>query len=197
VRQPREQIEIRRPEAMLARCTIRDSNDDPRVGGRRLAIQQHRSEAMLIYATSNRYAAFEICKRRGEKLGLTKQPLGAAIGFRDRTEFRRQQPMEIVDALEVPPQVVVEAHDFDDQARPQSERRTRASLFRRSGGEPKQHFSLEVRQQSGGHTRRETLIEIGPREKLGFAFYVPEHPPKLDSRAPRRKQDGGRTIGLR
>jgi hypothetical protein len=87
-------------------------------------------------------AAFEVAKRGNEESRLPHEPLGPAVVRRAWLEHAKRPPLEVVDAVLTPLELVVQTKDFSDEARPQMKRRLGSLLVRDSTCDSEKDLSL-------------------------------------------------------
>ena len=125
---------------------IGDGDDDvPNRIGRGRAEQMF-AQRVLVHVRALRQLTLVGAIDGGEKARLPQHPLGAAIEIGVAREVLREELLEPRDALPLPPQLIVEAHDLGDEPRPEVKRRRRAGRRRLARRGAHHHLALERRQ---------------------------------------------------
>ena len=111
----RQHVVVGGPQPARVGRLIRDAHDDAPVGRRTVVRQEPAAEGMLVQTAARFDERFEPRERRGEKLRLPEQPLGAAVDLGARLQAVGHQPIEVGDRAIAPAQLVVEREDLDDE----------------------------------------------------------------------------------
>src|SRR5215510_9768008 len=91
--------------------------------------------------------SLEVSKCRDQKSRLPHEPFGATVRGRPGLEHAESPALEVLDAVLTMPEIVVQAKDLSDQARPEMKRRHCALLLRRATCDAEENFSLRIGQE--------------------------------------------------
>ena len=167
----REEIPVDRMEPVLIAGAVADGNDDvpPRAGG---GCREDRfAHRVFVDAAGLHASPLEVAERRGEKPGLSNQPVCPAIRARSRLEPSQRQPLEVVDRLLMALQGVEELEHCCNESGPDAERRIGARLHGRAARNGEQRLPLR-----GGigrpfmgrlHTIEQAFVELTARDEVG------------------------------
>jgi hypothetical protein len=137
----RQHVPVGRKQSVRIAAAIPDGNDDVAPGPGRRALDGRAPYLVLVDPAERPALRLELAKGRRQKTGLANQAFGASIGFRTRLEHPQRETFKGIDIATVAPERVVEAKDFGDQARPQTEGRLGARRGRAPAGDTEQHFA--------------------------------------------------------
>ncbi|HEY6616597.1 MAG TPA: hypothetical protein VIZ32_18825, partial [Vicinamibacterales bacterium] len=96
---------------------------------------------MFVVAALRR-AALEVAKGSDEESRLPDEPLGTAVVRGSRLEDTERAPLEIVNAVLTPLELVVQTKDFGNETGPESEGWLGALFLRDATSDSEKHFSL-------------------------------------------------------
>ena len=96
---------------------------------------------MFVIAALRR-AALEVAKSSDEESRLPDEPLGTAVVRGARLEHTERAPLEIVNAVLTPLELVVQTKDFGNETGPELEGWLGALLLRDTTCDSEKHFSL-------------------------------------------------------
>jgi hypothetical protein len=176
-----EQIEINRSQPMWIRNPVGDGQDDvpQRIGGG--GRQQVDSQAMLVDGVAE--ATFVRAECRRQKARLVQQARRSPIGI---VEALDEQFLKSIDALTLPPELIVETQHLGDQARTHVKRRHGSGSDGFVSRRVQQDLALAWRQppRRRGEPGVEAIVELVSCDQLGRG--AAEHATKLVGGSARR-----------
>ena len=144
---PRQQIPVRRKQALAVGRVIANRQHDVPPGVRRRFTNQLTPKHVVVNAVRHLDKAFEMPEHGHQKAGLPDEPFGAAVLGRARFQRAKHVALEGIDALQISLKGVVKPHDLGDEARAQAKRGL-ASLFdSRPAGHTRQDFTFGIGKQ--------------------------------------------------
>ena len=162
--QSRQQIEIRREEAMRVGNPIADGHHHAteRIGG--AVSDEVRPQDVFVHESLRGQTLLVFAVRRRQETRLPQQPLGAAVAV--GVKRLDEQLLISIDALPLSPQLIVEPHHFGDEARAQVKRRRRAGGNGLDGGGVENDLAFAGRQKGErlGQARVEEVVQLVARE---------------------------------
>ena len=164
----REQVEVRRPEAARLHRPIRNGDDQPSMGRGARVLEPEATKAVFVHGAAREHPAFVGPERRDEEHRLPEHPLGAAVERRAILELLHEQALEVVDALLLPAELVVELEHLAHERRTQLEGGTEPlgdGLVR--GGE-EDDFAVVGRQplDRNRQAQAERVVELGAGDEI-------------------------------
>ena len=163
--QPGQHVVIGGPQAARVSCLIRDAHHDSRIRWRPSVRQQHPSQRMFVQTPARFDERLESAEGLGQELGLSEQPLGAAIDLDACLEAVGHQAVEIGDLFVAAPELVVERQDLDDEAGTKFEGRGSAAGNCGRGRACQEDFAFERREHRG--RQWEPFVQAGRRNPRG------------------------------